>query len=115
MKYVKIRVMGIICFGTLQALSVQALTGRVGLTVMELTDEVLAAEVARFGIDLGGDPYYSGAVSRSARVARRGGGFYLPNCCRSGQILLASRRSHVVDRVTRCDIRDKTYETNDTF
>jgi len=57
-----------ICFGTLQALSVQARTGPASQTVVELTDEVLVADTVRFGINLGGDTYYSGAVLTKNRA-----------------------------------------------
>ena len=92
-----------ICFGTLQALCLQASISQAGATVVELTDEVPVAETVRPGVNLSGYTYYSGAIQHGVE-------FYLPNGCRSGQIILASRRSYVIDQVTRCDIRNTTCE-----
>ena len=39
-----------------------------GVTTIRLTDEVLVEDCSRFGINLGGDNYYSGAVLRKRRV-----------------------------------------------
>jgi hypothetical protein len=41
---------------------------RVGPTVVELADEVLVADTVRFGINLGGDTYYSGAALTKNRA-----------------------------------------------
>ena len=68
MKYVNVGVMGIICFGTLGAPCARARISQAGPTQVELTDEVLVKDAVRFGINLGGDTYYSGAVLTKNRA-----------------------------------------------
>jgi len=62
MRYIAVGIAGILCFGTLGASFAQGRAVRLGATVVELTDTVLVEDTVKFGINLGGDTYYSGAV-----------------------------------------------------
>ena len=68
MRRAAVGIVGIVCFGTLGASFAQSRAGRPGATVMELTDSILVENTVRFGINLGGDTYYSGAVLAKNRA-----------------------------------------------
>ncbi len=68
MRQIAVGIVGIVCFGTLGASFAQGRAGRPGATVVELTDTVLVENTVRFGINLGGDTYYSGAVLTKNRA-----------------------------------------------
>ena len=68
MRPIAVAIVGIVSFGTLGNQYAQGLASRPGATVVELTDVVLVEDTVRFGINLGGDTYYSGAVLTKNRA-----------------------------------------------
>ena len=68
MRHSTFAIVGIVGLGIFGTLYGQDRTGEQSLTVVQLTDTVLVKDTIRFGINLGGDTYYSGAVLTKKRA-----------------------------------------------
>ena len=68
MKHIGFGTIGIACLAVVAIICPKAKAGEPNTTVVELTHTVLVKDTIRFGINLGGDTYYSGAVLTKKRA-----------------------------------------------
>ncbi|MFC1633863.1 hypothetical protein ACFL5Z_03410 [Planctomycetota bacterium] len=68
MKHIRFGMFGILCLAALTIFYPGAKASQPDATVVEMTDTVLVKDTVRFGINLGGDTYYSGAVLTKKRA-----------------------------------------------
>ena len=68
MKHIGFGTIGIACLAVVAIIYPKAKAGEPNTTVVELTHTVLVKDTIRFGINLGGDTYYSGAVLTKKRA-----------------------------------------------
>lgn len=68
MKNIRFIIVKMLCLMTMIAVSPKLMADQPETTIVEMTDTVLVKDTVRFGINLGGDTYYSGAVLTQKRA-----------------------------------------------
>ncbi|MBN2314972.1 MAG: hypothetical protein JXM79_13655 [Sedimentisphaerales bacterium] len=68
MQNIRFIIVKMLCLATLIAVPPRIMADQLEATIVEMTDTVLVKDTVRFGINLGGDTYYSGAVLTKKRA-----------------------------------------------